>query len=208
MTRTLHIEFSNQALEMLGRQNKKIVVVKQSNEALRDGNAAVAWLTTRPFREVKITWEEEFYLYASQTPFQPGAVIQKTCLTDGCVNDKNDLYRFGPECLVFRAESYSQGKAGTIYMKNLVEDGGFTLFGLAQKISCGGGSYVNPINAVESIPGDNIAFTPVEKVRVFLQSDVQDAKVLSTIPSEHLCLDFTGTTEQTIRYDENVNRFF
>lgn len=207
MTRTLNIHFSSKALETLGQQKKRVVVVKESNEALPDDNAVIAWFTTTPFQEMKITWEEEFYLYGSQTEFQAGAVIEKTSSTDKKVNDKNYLYQFGPKSATFKGETYTQGKAGTIYMKNLFADGDFTLFGLAQKITCSGKNHINPINAVESILNDNIAFTPVEKIRVFLQANVQDAKVLTAISSDPISLNFTGNTEQAIRYDEEKNCF-
>lgn len=206
MTRSLNIHFSNKALETLGVQKKKIVLVKESLEAAPEENAVIAWFTTTPFGDVKITWEEDFYLYGSQTEFAAGAVIEKTSSTDSKVLDQNYLYEFGPKASTFKREAY-KGKAGTIYMKNRFEDGDFTLFGLAQKISCGKSNAINPINAVQGILNDNLAFTPVERIRVFLQANVQDSKVLTAITSDFIALDFTGEPNRSITYDESKNVF-
>lgn len=206
MKRTLNISFTTQALEILGGQDKSIVLVKESNEPSPISTASLAWFTTDPFQNVEISWEEDFYLYGSQTEFKADAIIKKTSATDNPLNDGNFLYQFGPSSATFTSVDYG-GSAGTYYMKNLYEKGKYTLFGLAQKISDSTKTTVNPINAVKGIFQDNMAFTPVEKIRVFLQANVQDSKVLTSISSDPILLDFTGKSNHNIRYDEKNNRF-
>jgi len=206
MTYNLKLNFTSSALTTLAAQNKKIVVVKESNEPSPISGATIAWFTTQPFQQVKITWENDFYLYATQTEFKAGAVIDKSSSSDNSVVDGSFRYNFGPDAAIFQSEAYS-GSNGTVYMKNLFTDGFFTAFGLAQKISSGSKTVINPINAVKGIYNDNIAFTPIEKIRVFMQANIQDSKVLTEITSDPIKLDFTGKTEQEIVYNEAKNIF-
>lgn len=207
MTRTLKINFSDEALNKLAKLKKRIVLVKESNEPCPVTGASIAWFTTTPFQTVKITWEDVFYMYGSQTEFKSNAIIDKSSYTPNAIVDGSFCYNFGEGAANFKSVDYA-GQKGNFYMKNMYKDGDFTVFGLAQKISTGSKTVANPINAVEAALNDSIMFTPVEKIRVFMQADVQDSKVLTSISSEPILLDFTGKTAQEIVYNDESNKFF
>lgn len=206
MKHQLLINFSEKALDTLGEQSKQIVLVKESKEAAPIAKASIVWFTTVPFQQVEISWEEEFYLYGSQTEFHGDAVIKKTSITGHTLEDGIKNYNFGPNAANFKSVDYN-GDRGTYYMKNLFPEGKFTLFGLAQKISSGATTVINPINAVKSIYNDNLGFTPVERIRVFMQEDVEDSKVLTRVTSDPIVLDFTGKEACSIEYNTASNHF-
>lgn len=54
---------------------------------------------------------------------------------------------------------------------------------------------------------ESATFTPHEKIRVFMESDIDDGMAIIRIKGQALVLDLTDQTDITIKYDTSVGAF-
>ena len=59
----------------------------------------------------------------------------------------------------------------------------------------------NPLNAIIIPNGQNAFFTPIEKVKVYLQSQFNNGVIITYIPGNALEVDLTDNPSATIHYD-------
>jgi hypothetical protein len=164
------IVFSENDLDIIAKCKQKVVLVKSTSNGKR-----VAWVTFSPFEINRIEWTEKFALYASPCEARSGATILKMsdCIAQQQVNstlERGWFSNFTPDNL----------PANTFKVTHNNADGKVLTFGLAQSVKVNNRSYYNsPINAVALAHGDSVMLSPIGKIEVYLEANVDDAQVLA-----------------------------
>lgn len=195
---TLNIQISTEDVHLLNAAGQQVAIVKEVGGA---SGTPVSWVAFSPFENNIVAWEEQYGLYASNTPVRDGEKILKMCdiypATPGVYYPFENGY-FGPP------EGQVPGNSYGVENKSNQQ---FT-FGFAQSVTANGMSFnANPLNAVPVPPQSKAVFTPIEKVKVFLHARFDSGVVISYIPGPALEVDFTYAPDQIIHYDHSEGRF-
>ncbi|MFA9381160.1 MAG: hypothetical protein ACERKO_08875 [Acetanaerobacterium sp.] len=198
----LNINFSGNDLDTIYTCDQRVVIVKHTEER----KSSVAWVSFKPFAHNTVDWETLFALYASSGAVQSGAQITK--LSD-CVGQcqLNTIFSSG----YFSSTAPDDTIGPNSYeITNSSPDDAFLTFGLAQSVSVNGTAYNNsPINAILVPRGQFAVMTPIEKIDVFLESDINNATVLSRISSKSILLSYSGdVVDQSLNYDAVNGTFY
>lgn len=206
-TYTLNLSISAQDLETIEGAGENIIVAKPVNST--GGTPNVAWLSIKPLEGNQIVWTEDYAMYASTTQIQAGASIFQTSTTpypalDGiCYEfDVNGVFSgptTGPQPVSLGSYSalndYTAQQAMT--------------FGLTQSATTTSGNFtLSPLNA-ESVPSDQqVIFTPLTTVWVWLEAQVTSGVVLTSVYSKVAVVTFGGSvTTQALTYDSAHGQF-
>lgn len=76
----LNIKMPKEDLMLLNSIDKKVVLVKENSESSGNSNGfidEVAWVTFQLWGDNKVTWENKYSVYVSETQKQSRAVIEK-----------------------------------------------------------------------------------------------------------------------------------
>jgi len=208
----LKINFTEEDLKYIKGTGKKVVIVKESDDdnhcmamkAASEFVTDVAWVTCNPRMSINVSWEDTYFVYASDTKIQNGATIET--ISNKAAEPKTRLYTFTKDGY-FEDEPYGNAPVNTAYyVKNIC--GETETFGLAQSAKVSSTVYsVNPINAISMLDNDSGYFIPVEKVKVFLSANADNGKVISVIQSDVLVVDLTVENSQSISYDKDTGKF-
>ncbi|MDR2359938.1 MAG: hypothetical protein LBD85_01480 [Oscillospiraceae bacterium] len=198
----LNITFGDNALDIIHAAKQRVVIVKHTAER----KSMVAWVSFKPFERNTIDWENDFALYASTGETQSGATITKLsdcegqCRTNAIFN-KGYFSSIVPDSTI-GANSYEA--------TNKDFDVTALTFGLAQSVSVNGTAFDNhPINAILVPRGHNAVMTPVERIDVFLEAEIDSSTILSRIDSRSLALTYAdGTDELSIAYNTEIGEFY
>lgn len=197
----LNLRISKEDLELINGAGKRVVLVKENGEgSFLSGSEFiddVAWVTFQLWELNNVTWQEEYYVYASDVEKQSGAVIEKASYEEAEPFDKG----------YFSASQFNGEAHPTAYFIKNGYDKPET-FELAQTVKVGKQVYeANPINAMTVFNNEQAYFIPSEKVKVFLAARAENGKVISIAQSQALLVDFTEKSERTITYDRNTSKF-
>lgn len=198
----LNIKFEKKDLPNIYAAKEKIVIVKhvQGNEG-----SHLAWVTFKPFEYNNINWETSFALYASTSEVQSGAIINK--MSDVAAVTKVN-YDFS-NAIFENPEPDNNLGSNTYSLINKMSDYQALTFGLAQSVIVNNIDYKNhPINAIYVPYGHSATMTPIERIDVFLQADINESTVVSRIKSESLLIEYTGNDVlHSIIYDSSIGKF-
>jgi len=199
---SLIVNFDHEMVSKFNENNQKLVIVKESEES----NVDVAWITFSPFEINDVSWSEEYGLYASCSDVTGQAVIQKSSYVANA--SEQQLYLFTNGTFNLASTDLSLGE-NTYEVKNgMPTTTKMLTFGLAQDVTANGINYAGkPINAVPVMYNESATFTPHERIKIFMQSNLDDGMVISRIKSDSLSLDFTDKTDITVKYDSSCGRF-
>lgn len=192
----LNINFTEEALKTIYGAHQRVALTKAV-----EGNVgkAVIWVATLPFERNLIEWEENYMLYSSREEVQNGATIKKLSDTNSI---DNVVYDFN-SAIFQNAKPSDCVSANEYAVHNGMDSYESLTFGLAQEVKVNGQTKEgNPINALTLPYNHTAVMSPVEKVRVFLASSVDDGIVMSKQFSNAIEVEFRGSeTEKTITYD-------
>ena len=206
-TYTLELSIKADDLEIIKGAGENIIVAKPVTHDL--GTPNVAWLSIIPLEGNQITWTENYAMYASTMQVQGGATIFQTSATpypaeDGICYDLDPAGVFtgpttGPQAV--STGSYSS-------LNNYTALPAMTL-GLTQSATTTSGNFtLNPLNA-QSVPSlQQVIFTPLTTVWVWLQSQISSGVVLTSVFSKVAVVTFGGgVTTQSLAYDAKHGQF-
>ena len=206
-TYTLDLSIDANDLETITGAGENIIVAKPVNIAGATPN--VAWLSIVPLEGNQIIWTEDYAMYASTTQAQGGASIFQTSATsypaeDGiCYElDAGGVFT-GP---VASPQPVSAGSYSTINSYTALP--AMTL-GLTQSATTTSGNFtLSPLNA-QSVPGNQqVIFTPLTTVWVWLQAQLSSGVVLTKVTSNVAVVTFGGSvTTQSLAYDPTHGQF-
>ncbi|MBI2382369.1 MAG: hypothetical protein HYV16_16590 [Gammaproteobacteria bacterium] len=186
---TLNVLFNQADLPTIYAAGQKLIIMKSS-----PASTQLAWVAVKPFESNSISWTDDYAMYASQTQIQSGATIQKLSQ----VATPSGVEYIFENGMFDDPQPYTQNPNAYATTNDFGEA---LTFGLAQSASVNGSSNMfSPLNA-QLVPNLNTAeFIPVEQVIVFLQSNVQNAQVISIVSSPSINVDLTTNPVQTIQY--------
>jgi len=183
--------------------NSQFVTLVKSVGSTKGDKTPVAWITVAPFETTKITWEEEYFIYATDTALQGGATIQ---LTSQTTEPAQEGFTY-----TFKNNVFDQA-TGTGDTYNAVNESPSNdlSFGLAQPASINEAlPSVAPLNVVKVLSNENVAFTPEETISIFLSSNTNNGSVLSEVTSGTIPFTLTSQTPTAnIGFNDSNNTFF
>lgn len=206
-TYTLDLSIAANDLETIEGAGENIVVAKPVNTAA--GTPNVAWLGITPLENNVITWTEDYAMYASTTQIQGGASIVQTSATpypaeDGVCYELDTAGVFkgpttGPQPVP--KGSYSSLNDYTV-LPSLT-------FGLTQSATTTSGNFtLSPLNAQPVPSHQQVIFTPLTIVWVWLQSTITSGVVITSVFSNVAVATFGGSvTTVSLTYDASRGQF-
>jgi len=199
----LNVKFNENDLRTIYKANEKVVIAKHT---AGNADSQVAWISFKPFMENTIDWSDEFAVYASTTDIENGASINKLSDKDA---EARLLYQF-KEGIFQDATPQAALGDNTYSLSNQMNDYAGLTFGLAQNVNVNGEAFVNhPINALYLPYGQSANMTPIERIDIYLNSDVEIGTIISHISSIVLPVEYRETeTVHTIQYEGSTGVFF
>ncbi|MDP5277059.1 hypothetical protein [Chengkuizengella axinellae] len=201
MSNQLTVNFSKEDVQLVNCVNQRVIVLKQ----LPGSSADVAWLVFEAFEKNTVSWNPEYSVYASRSDIEAGAVIDKQSET-GLLPGGSQL-NFKQGAFDFINKKGDPGTYNVNYIQAGLYDEQPITIGLAQPATVNGNISSDPkiISAGNVLFSDNIKMTPEEKITVFMQSQIQTGQVLSTITSQAITLEFSGSNNnQSITYQNGT----
>ncbi|HEX6292032.1 MAG TPA: hypothetical protein VFZ66_22790 [Herpetosiphonaceae bacterium] len=206
-TYTLELLIDEDDLRIIKGAQQNIVLAKPTGD---NASPNVAWQSFDPFQENSVTWSEEYGLYASNTKIVNGARIAKMSGVKSATDKayysfRSDATFYGPnqdgdapgigQYRIFNEMPSSQYPALT--------------FGLMQSATINGRlSDSRPLNAQYVPASQQVTFTPLTTVYVWLQSTLTSGTVITEVASKHTEVIFGGSvTTITLRYDSSRGMF-
>lgn len=191
-------QVDSEDVRLMNANNQKIVLVKEVGNT---SGTQVAWVNFSPFENNQVTWEDVYGVYSSSTEVQNGATLLQTSTVNPASAGVYYPFKdgtFGSPTGETGSNSYGiQNK----YSRQ------FT-FGMAQAVTANGNKFpVSPLNAVTVLSQQNAQFTPIEKVKIFVQANLNNGVIISQITSPALTIDLTNNPNQKVRYDRKLGAF-
>jgi hypothetical protein len=172
-TYALEVIFNQSDLKLINQAGEKVVLIKQ----VPKGGYKVAWVTFDPFQQNTVTWDDDYFLYASSTQPVEGTQIAGWTMQEA--QAQND-YVFSSD-RTFSVPHPDPNLLPGQYMvfNNMVFDREpWLTFGMAQAFELNGNTQKpQPINAAV-VPAKQFArFTPENRVLIFLATNIMDSTV-------------------------------
>ncbi|MCH5261840.1 MAG: hypothetical protein J1F42_02920 [Lachnospiraceae bacterium] len=198
----LNVDFSDAALQSIYGAGMKLAIVKTVEG---DKGSPVIWVSTLPFENNTIEWEEEYQLYASRQEAMHGATISKLSETAGITNLSFD-FKDGIFQNAHSSDAVGENEYG---LRNAMNAYSSLTFGLSEAVRVNGELQKGkPINAVSVLYNHQAVMSPIEKVQVFLANDINDGVVHTREFSNAIEVVYEDNdVEKSIRYDESKGIF-
>ena len=198
----LNVNFSDTGLKSIYGAGMKLAIVKSV-----EGNSSVPviWVSTLPFENNTIEWEQEYQVYASRQEIMHGATISKLSETLGITNLAFD-FKAGIFQNAHPDSAVGENEYG---IHNAMNEYPALTFGLSEAVRVNGELQKGkPINAVSILYNCTAAMSPIEKVQVFLTNDINDGVVHTREFSNSIEVIYENNdVEKSIRYDESKGIF-
>ena len=198
----LNVNFSEAALRSIYGKGMKLAIVKSVK-----GNSGVPviWVSTLPFENNTIEWEEEYQVYASRQEARNGGTISKLSETQGITNLSFD-FKDGVFQNAHPDDTVGENEYG---IHNAMNEYPSLTFGLSAPVRVNGELQKGkPINAASVLYNNQAAMAPIEKVQVFLANDINDGAVHTGEFSNAIEVIYENNdVEKSIRYDESKGIF-
>jgi len=195
----LSISIDNAGLGALYAGDLAVTIVKGALGEARP----IVWQQFQPFEENAVAWTDEYDLFATTTPLQPGEVIFPNSITGGAAN-RGWTYAFAQG--QFAGAPGGPGEAYSV----LNRDGRPLGFGLMQRAGANNVPVFAPVAATMLDDGVTGSFLPVDAVLVFVSPLAGGAGlVLGEIPPGALAVALTPARPiATLGYRDATRTFF
>ncbi|MGD0152697.1 MAG: hypothetical protein ABSC17_02885 [Thermacetogeniaceae bacterium] len=188
----LNVLFDPSDLQELRIVGEKVTLIKSTSSG-----SNLAWVVFDPFEQNEIDWTEGYYVYASKSEIQSGALIKKVSFKQA---NSGESYAFRNS--IFETGLPGDTGINSYKVYNLNAPPERLIFGLAQDVKVNGKKYdVNPINADPVLYSHSDVITPIERVSIFMERKIYSSMVLSDIKGTSLEVDLTGAPEATVKYN-------
>jgi hypothetical protein len=199
----LELLFTTEQLDTIFPTGSKVILAKPTAQ---QKSPEVAWQAFSPLESNKVTWEEQYGIYASTTAMEHGVTLtQKSRTAVPAVDGKN--YEF-KESGAFDPPEGVEAKHSFFATNNYAHKPCLTI-GLFQDAIVNGEEVPgNAISGAEVLRGSQAKMTPYTTVYVWLQSDVESNTVVSHMTSKPTKVTFGGDiTEIELAYDSATGLF-
>jgi hypothetical protein len=193
----LTITIDNAGLTALYAADLAIAIVK----GVLGEPRPVVWQQFQPFEENAVSWSDDYGLFATATPLQPGAVILPNATTE-------DAAQMG-WTYSFAQGQFTGAPGGPAEGYNALNQAGRTLgFGLMQRAGVNNVPVFAPVGATPLANEMVGVFTPVEAVLVFVAPLSRPGLVLAEIPATALPVALTPARPvAALGYDDATQTF-
>ena len=182
MQSQLNINIDSEGLNQIRNRGGLIVI---SNHAIPPGGLSTAWLAFLAGSHNVVSWSEAYDIYTStQASLTPGMSITAAARTPARPGDTFALLSDG---------SFSRTSGGDprgILLRN--ETNAMKLVGTYGTAVVNGQPVSAACNAAMVMPYNQILFSPVSAVRVFVADSVQNGTVLDEIPGNAPTVQLAG----------------
>lgn len=157
-----------------------------STSALPPGPLPVAWLSFPPLELNQVIWTSQYYLFATTTVLQTGAIIMINSRTASPAQP-GWQYQFSNG---YFTGQYQPGSDGYNVTNLMCRDN--LSFGLAQQATLNNASVCAPVNTVPVLYNEQAGFTPQNNIGVFLSSCSSGGIIIDTLPDNALAVQLTA----------------
>ncbi len=198
----LRIAFTDEQLQTIYQTNTNVVIAKPTSES--DPN--VAWQVFKPLRSNKLTWEEQYGIYASTCSMQNGALLEQLSNVP-IPAATNKLYTLEPSGII--SGPTTGGSPNAFALQNLYEPSNYMTVGLYQDATVNGTDIIgNAISAAPVMLASTALMTPFTTVYIWLQSQIESNTVITTVTSPMTELKFGGAIDSiSVAYDTASGKF-
>ncbi len=168
----------------------------------------IAWLAIRPVQNNSVSWTDSYYLYATPiNVWMPGSPIVPSAMSDmpgpPGPAQPGAVYSFSDETGFSVAPGSGSGFRvinTTPYLFRL---------GLAQPSSLNGPDLFFPLYSQEVPPNEEVEFTPLEAVSIFLSLAQDNGTPVPEVPRNALVVNFSSQTPfANIGFNHATKTFF
>jgi len=197
----LTIDIDSTGLTNIYNAGQYVTLVKSVGSTTSAANS-VAWVTFEPYQTNIVTWVENYYMYATTQSLQSGATIVMTSQTSSAVQT-GWTYTFEQG----QFTGATGGASGSFNGENQQANG--VNFGLAQQANINGSISYAPLNAVPVNFNQNVSFTPMETVSIYLSSYSNNGVVISSVAGNALAVTLTSANPNAlIGFNDTNNTFY
>lgn len=204
---TLNLNIDPETLRYVKAAQQRITLAR----TVSSSEPSVVWLTFDPFAANSIEWDEDFWLYASNTQLSAGASILKLSeLTPGPATD-GGYYPFTAAATFNQFVKSSDIPLGSFAINNDMPPSSYPAltFGLSQNAQVNGQATLRKvISAQMTLANQTLLLTPSTKVYVWLQSQYSSEMAIGRIIGKYTVATFGGAVNEiTMTYDPNRGIF-
>lgn len=162
------------------------------------GQLIVAWLAFAPLQTNTVTWNEQYYCFATATPLTMGEVIKMNSQSAAPMQP-GAIYTFA------NGQFSSHPASGSAYVVYNAMAGGYG-FGLAQQATVNGAPAFAPTSAVPVLSNEAAYFTPADQISIFLSSASNNGTLIPP-PINALTLA-VDTARAVVGFNDQTHSFF
>jgi len=202
MNYTININIDDQGLTQIYQANQFVTLVKSVSASAAAENTVI-WLSFQPIETNTISWVENYFIYATTTEMQSGAVIRMTSQTQEPVQ-VGWTYTFKEGMF----NGASGGTQGAYTANNQMSSNNYNM-GLAQEASINNVTVLAPLNAVPILSNEMVSFTPQENISIFLSSFQNNGTVISQVVGSVLPVTLTSAQPTAnVGFKDDTNSFY
>jgi hypothetical protein len=199
---SLQVQFNQAQLDILYATGSNVVIAKPTGGS----SPNVAWQVFKPMRSNKLSWGEEYGIYASTARVENGAELEQLSATPvGAA--RNKLYTLEPSSNI--KGPVSGGSPDAYCLLNKYDPQPYMTVGLYQDATVNGTDIIgNALSAVPVLLSSKATMTPFTTVYIWLQSQVISNTVVTLVTSPMTQLKFGGEVSfLSVAYDSNSGKF-
>jgi len=198
---SIDITIDQDGVEAINSSGQKVTLV-QSVVSNPPSSDIVAWLAFSPLESNLVTWQEEYYIYATTTEVQSGATIQMTSQTESAAQ-LGWTYTFANG--IFNGAS---GGDGTAYNANNQQGGTYGM-GLAQQAMVNNVQTFAPLSVVDVLNDETANFTPEIQLSIFLSASQNNGSVLSQVAGNAYSFTLSSSVPSiSLDFNDTTNTFY
>lgn len=199
---TLSVQFTQAQLDILYATGSNVIVAKPTGGS----SPNVAWQVFKPMRSNKLSWGEDYGIYASTSKVENGAKLEQLSSTPvGAAANK--LYILEPTSNI--KGPVSGGAPNAYSLTNKYDVHPYMTVGLYQDATVNGTDIIgNALSAAPVLLASTATMTPFTTVYIWLQSQVISNTVVTLVTSPMTMLKYGGdVTGLSVSYDSSSGKF-
>jgi len=201
MQYSIDINIDQNGVESINSTGQKVTLV-QSVVSNPPSSDIVAWLAFSPLESNLVSWEEEYYVYATTTEVQSGATIQMTSQTESAAQ-LGWTYTF--QNGIFTGAS---GGEDTAYNANNQQGGTYGM-GLAQYAMVNNVQTFAPLSVVDVLNNETADFTPEIQLSIFLSASQDNGSVISQVAGNAYSFTLSSSSPSiSLDFNDTSNTFY
>lgn len=207
MEYNLHLTIEQSDLENMKLAGMNITLAKPVGKS----SPNVTWQVFDPWQSNDVTWEENYGIYASPLQiYKSGAIITRLSGLEPPVQD-GKTYKFQKSNTFKQIEDPEPPSTGTYKILNDSDEVAYPIltFGLTQGAIIHGKPSDNKfLNAALVMAHNQVLFTPITTVYVWLQAEFISGTVITSISAKATKVEYSGTSNtQSLIYDRSKGMF-